>query len=141
VTACSTSATRFSTGTCGLGPWDRALVGTTVPLTPDEWLTGDRPPTIIRELSVVVPTVGLEREAIPVSTVEQWAPDVEPPMREGGSMSDRMPPQDVAAEQSVLGSMLLSKDAIADVIETIRGSDFYRPAHETIFEAAGVGSW
>jgi replicative DNA helicase len=56
-------------------------------------------------------------------------------MREGGSMSDRMPPQDVAAEQSVLGSMLLSKDAIADVIETIRGSDFYRPAHETIFEA------
>ena len=48
---------------------------------------------------------------------------------------DRMPPQDNAAEQSVLGSMLLSKDAIADVIETIRGADFYRPAHETIFDA------
>ena len=46
-----------------------------------------------------------------------------------------MPPQDHAAEQSVLGSMLLSKDAIADVIETIRGTDFYRPAHETIFDA------
>ncbi|WP_267594587.1 replicative DNA helicase [Carbonactinospora thermoautotrophica] len=29
--------------------------------------------------------------------------------------------------------MLLSKDAIADVIDTLRGNDFYRPAHETIF--------
>ena len=48
---------------------------------------------------------------------------------------DRTPPQDIAAEQSVLGGMLLSKDAIADVAETIRGTDFYRPAHETVFEA------
>jgi replicative DNA helicase len=31
--------------------------------------------------------------------------------------------------------MLLSKDAIADVVETLRGQDFYRPAHETIFDA------
>ncbi|WP_109506974.1 replicative DNA helicase [Nocardioides speluncae] len=48
---------------------------------------------------------------------------------------DRTPPQDNAAEQSVLGSMLLSKDAIADVAETIRGVDFYRPAHEVIHDA------
>ena len=48
---------------------------------------------------------------------------------------DRTPPQDIAAEQSVLGGMLLSKDAIADVAEMIRGTDFYRPAHEMIFEA------
>jgi replicative DNA helicase len=48
---------------------------------------------------------------------------------------DRLPPQDVAAEQSVLGAMLLSKDAIADVVETLRGQDFYRPAHEAIYEA------
>jgi replicative DNA helicase len=47
----------------------------------------------------------------------------------------RTPPQDVAAEQSVLGGMLLSKDAIADVVEILRGHDFYRPAHESIFEA------
>src|SRR3954453_19119652 len=47
----------------------------------------------------------------------------------------RTPPQDLAAEQSVLGGMLLSKDAVADVIEVLRGNDFYRPAHETIFEA------
>ncbi len=52
---------------------------------------------------------------------------------EGGG--DRLPPQDVHAEQSVLGSMLLSKDAIADVVEVLRGVDFYRPAHESVFEA------
>ncbi|MFP5252420.1 MAG: replicative DNA helicase [Actinomycetes bacterium] len=47
---------------------------------------------------------------------------------------DRTPPQDNDAEQSVLGSMLLSKDAIADVIEAVRAHDFYKPAHETIFD-------
>ncbi len=51
------------------------------------------------------------------------------------SQLDRTPPQDHVAEQSVLGAMLLSKDAIADVVETLRGTDFYRPAHETIFDA------
>ena len=48
---------------------------------------------------------------------------------------DRTPPQDNDAEQSVLGSMLLSKDAIADVIEVVRAHDFYKPAHETVFDA------
>ena len=47
---------------------------------------------------------------------------------------DRTPPHDIAAEQSVLGAMLLSKDAIADVVELLRGADFYRPAHETIYQ-------
>jgi replicative DNA helicase len=47
---------------------------------------------------------------------------------------ERTPPQDVAAEQSVLGGMLLSKDAIADVVEVVRATDFYRPAHQTIFD-------
>ncbi|MDP9445262.1 MAG: replicative DNA helicase, partial [Actinomycetota bacterium] len=51
------------------------------------------------------------------------------------SAPDRTPPQDNSAEQSVLGAMLLSKDAIADVVEVLRGTDFYRPAHETIFDA------
>ena len=41
----------------------------------------------------------------------------------------------MAAEQSVLGAMLISKDAIADVSEAIRGVDFYRPSHETIHDA------
>ncbi|HEY1841893.1 MAG TPA: replicative DNA helicase [Mycobacterium sp.] len=47
----------------------------------------------------------------------------------------RQPPQDLAAEQSVLGGMLLSKDAIADVLEKLRPSDFYRPAHQNIYDA------
>src|SRR3984893_14014691 len=46
-----------------------------------------------------------------------------------------MPPHDVAAEQCVLGGMLLSKDAISDVIEVIRPSDHYRPAHQLVHEA------
>ena len=46
---------------------------------------------------------------------------------------ERTPPQDIPAEQSVLGGMLLSKDAIAEVIEVIKAPDFYRPAHEMIF--------
>ena len=48
---------------------------------------------------------------------------------------EKTPPQDVAAEQSVIGGMLMSKDAIADVVETLRGNDFYRPAHEAIYDA------
>jgi replicative DNA helicase len=47
----------------------------------------------------------------------------------------RQPPQDLAAEQSVLGGMLLSKDAVADVLERLRPNDFYRPAHQSIFDA------
>ena len=46
-----------------------------------------------------------------------------------------MPPHDVAAEQCVLGGMLLSKDAISDVIEVIRPTDHYRPAHQLVHEA------
>ena len=49
--------------------------------------------------------------------------------------SGRMPPQDPEAESSVLGAMLLSKDAIADVNEHVKGIDFYQPRHETIYEA------
>jgi replicative DNA helicase len=48
---------------------------------------------------------------------------------------DRTPPQDMEAEQCVLGAMLMSKDAIADVVEVLRGSDFYRPAHEQVYNA------
>ena len=48
---------------------------------------------------------------------------------------DRTPPQDIDAEMSVLGSMMLSKEAIADVTEEIRGTDYYKPAHEIIHNA------
>ncbi|GAB4076087.1 replicative DNA helicase [Nostocoides australiense] len=52
-----------------------------------------------------------------------------------GPGGDRVPPQDVHAEQSVLGGMLLSKDAIGDVAEELKSTDFYRPAHELIYDA------
>jgi replicative DNA helicase len=52
-------------------------------------------------------------------------PPYEDDPREFGA-PDRTPPQDVQAEQSVLGAMLLSKDAIGDVAEVCRGRDFYR---------------
>src|SRR5918999_5862548 len=59
-----------------------------------------------------------------------------PSYRDGTSqLSDRTPPQDMEAEQCVLGAMLMSKDAIADVVEVLRGADFYRPAHEQIYNA------
>ncbi|MFF2852621.1 replicative DNA helicase [Streptomyces sp. NPDC058001] len=48
---------------------------------------------------------------------------------------ERVPPQDTAAEQCVLGGMLLSKRAIAEVIDVLDAEDFYRPAHETVFRA------
>ena len=72
-----------------------------------------------------------------------WSPRAraEPPIVYGesqetyaGGGGGRMPPQDADAEQSVLGAMMLSKDAIADVNEHL-GPDFYRPAHETIYDA------
>lgn len=45
-----------------------------------------------------------------------------------------VPPQDMAAEQSVLGAMLLSKNAIDPATDLLEGRDFYRPAHELIFD-------
>ncbi len=56
-------------------------------------------------------------------------------MTQRGEEFERMPPHDVAAEQCVLGGMLLSKDAISDVIEVIRPVDHYRPAHQLVHEA------
>ncbi len=56
----------------------------------------------------------------------------------GGAESrqnERTPPHDLLAEQSALGGMMLSKDAVADVVETVRGLDFYIPKHEIIFDA------
>lgn len=49
--------------------------------------------------------------------------------------TERTPPHDLLAEQSALGGMMLSKDAVADVVETVRATDFYVPKHEIIFDA------
>ncbi|KUO67638.1 MAG: replicative DNA helicase [Clostridia bacterium BRH_c25] len=50
-------------------------------------------------------------------------------------MMQRIPPNSVEAEQSVLGAMLLDKEAISTATELISGEDFYREAHKEIFEA------
>jgi replicative DNA helicase len=46
----------------------------------------------------------------------------------------RTPPHDLAAEQCVLGGMMLSKDAISDVLDVIKARDYYRPAHQVVHE-------
>jgi replicative DNA helicase len=51
-----------------------------------------------------------------------------------GEEFERTPPHDLAAEQCVLGGMLMSKDAISDVLEVIRPGDHYRPAHQVVHE-------
>jgi len=68
-------------------------------------------------------------------SIEAMEPPFVSEAREPERRFDRTPPQDLAAEQSVLGGMLLSKDAIADVIAAIKSHDFYKPAHEAIFDA------
>ncbi len=52
-----------------------------------------------------------------------------------GGEFERTPPHDLAAEQCVLGGMLMSKDAISDVMEVISPPDHYRPAHQLVHEA------
>nr|WP_176835571.1 MULTISPECIES: replicative DNA helicase [unclassified Paenibacillus] len=48
---------------------------------------------------------------------------------------DRVPPQNLEAEQAVLGAILLDGDALVTAMERITDEDFYRGAHKHIFEA------
>src|ERR1700745_317554 len=68
-----------------------------------------------------------------MAVVDDLAPgmDSSPPNEEFG----RQPPQDLAAEQSVLGGMLLSKDAIADVLERLGPGALFPPAHQNVYDA------
>lgn len=50
-------------------------------------------------------------------------------------MSDRLPPQNIEAEQSILGGLLIDKDAIIKVAQILRPSHFYRTQHAIIYEA------
>jgi len=47
----------------------------------------------------------------------------------------RVPPQDIDAERSVLGAMLLDESAVSEVLALLTPEDFYRPSHAKIFEA------
>lgn len=50
-------------------------------------------------------------------------------------MVEKIQPQDLESEKAVLGSMMISKDAIALVIGKLKAAHFYKPAHENIFKA------
>jgi replicative DNA helicase len=64
-----------------------------------------------------------------------------PPRQSSGSNNPgtqriaRMPPHNLRAEEAVLGAMLLSREAIADVVEVLEVEHFYRPAHGHVFDA------
>ncbi len=47
----------------------------------------------------------------------------------------RVPPHDLSAEESLLGAMLLSRDAIASAVEICQTEDFYKPAHAHVYDA------
>lgn len=49
--------------------------------------------------------------------------------------NNRIPPHNLDAEESVLGAMLESKEAIANVVEVVQAADFYKPAHTEVYEA------
>jgi replicative DNA helicase len=60
--------------------------------------------------------------------------DPRPLPAEGGAVH-KLAPQAIEAEQSVLGSILIDRDAILRVAEFLRPADFYRQQHADIFEA------
>ena len=58
-------------------------------------------------------------------------------MAQGDTRENRahVPPHDLEAEKSVLGALLIDKDAIVKVVEFLKPFHFYKSAHEAIFEA------
>jgi replicative DNA helicase len=63
------------------------------------------------------------------------SPPAPMPRAAGRRAAGRVPPHNVEAEESLLGAMLLSKEAIATGVATVAAADFYRPAHAHLFEA------
>src|SRR5689334_20215663 len=53
----------------------------------------------------------------------------------GAPSSGRTVPHNLEAEASLLGAMLLSREAIAVAVETVAAEDFYRPVHGHVFDA------
>jgi len=60
-------------------------------------------------------------------------PRTEPRSHKG--LEARVPPHNIGAEASLLGAMLLSRDAIADALEVVRAEHFYKPSHAHVFDA------
>ncbi|PRY56475.1 replicative DNA helicase [Glycomyces artemisiae] len=61
--------------------------------------------------------------------------EARPDAVDGDPFERRTAPHDLMAEQSVLGGMLMSRDAIGDVVDVITAADFYQPRHGLIFDA------
>jgi len=57
------------------------------------------------------------------------------PARVIEAKTGRTPPHNIQVEQSLIGVLLLSRDAIASALEVVEPAHFYRPAHQHIFEA------
>ena len=47
----------------------------------------------------------------------------------------RVPPQDIVAEKSLLGALMISNDVLPDVLTILRPRDFYEKRHQEIFQA------
>lgn len=62
-------------------------------------------------------------------------PGVTPKSSGAADQTGRVPPHNLQAEESLLGAMLLSRDAIGPAIEACKASDFYKPAHSHIYDA------
>src|SRR5688500_20218631 len=60
--------------------------------------------------------------------------DHEPPERRQ-SPAGRVPPHDLQAEESLLGAMMLTAEAIAAAAGVVTASDFYKPAHGHVYDA------
>lgn len=57
-------------------------------------------------------------------------------MAEKNNQEDiKLPPQNIEAEQSVLGSLMLDKDSIVQVADILKPNDFYRTTHKNIYQA------
>jgi replicative DNA helicase len=60
---------------------------------------------------------------------------IEEARRRQASSKPRVPPHNIQAEESLLGAMLLSRDAIVDAVQIVGSDDFYKPAHGHVFDA------
>ena len=54
-------------------------------------------------------------------------------MEDGGALANRLPPQNIEAEQGVLGSILLDNEVLHDVVPLLKVEDFYRDSHQLIY--------
>ena len=103
------------------------IIHRVMPLPPHKGLTRRCPPRLGRRAGA---GTGAGRGGRVVQSISDMRP--EPSRPSGGG---RVPPHNIEAEESLLGAMLLSKDAIASAVETVQPEDFYKPAHGHLFEA------